>query len=371
MTMMMETGAAVGAQTRADATTITEVQKRSDPSTRAPKVVYISWAQSCSRSDHTARELGGTSHMVYLPRLGSRPSTIVFKYAGQWIQTSRLLKREQPDVVFTMTPPVFAALPAVWYAWRYGKTFVLDAHTAAFEFRRWRYFQWLQRALCRRAATTLVSNEHFSGIVEAAGGHATLVPDVPIVFAELERFQRPADFTVALVCSFDIDEPIAVILDAARQLPDVRFFMTGNPKHMPEEMRQRLPENVTLTGFLSVPAYGGLLTQADAVLALTTFDHTMLRSAYEAIYQGTPVIISDWPLLCREFPIGAAHVKNTASSIVAGIRTMQKDPARFRAEAEQLRQLKLKRWETTRDAILARIAPSGAGAARAEARGQR
>src|SRR5262245_29371383 len=29
-----------------------------------PRITYISWAPHCSRSDHTARELGGTSHMV-------------------------------------------------------------------------------------------------------------------------------------------------------------------------------------------------------------------------------------------------------------------------------------------------------------------
>ena len=58
-----------------------------------------------------------------------------------------------------------------------------------------------------------------------------------------------------------------------------------------------MPPNVTLTGFLSDEAYGGLVCGADVVMTLTTRDHTMLRGAYEAIYQGTPVIVSDWPLL--------------------------------------------------------------------------
>ena len=43
-------------------------------------VAYISWAPHCSRSDYTARELGGVSHMVYWKRLGSRPTTILLKY---------------------------------------------------------------------------------------------------------------------------------------------------------------------------------------------------------------------------------------------------------------------------------------------------
>jgi hypothetical protein len=121
--------------------------------------------------------------MVYLPQFGSHPSTVLLKYAGQWVKTLRILRHERPDVVFVMTPPVFAALPAFWYARRRGASVVIDAHTAAFLLPRWRMFQWLQRALCRAAATTLVSNEHLAGVVRASGAHATVVPDVPVIFA--------------------------------------------------------------------------------------------------------------------------------------------------------------------------------------------
>src|SRR5687768_5771595 len=195
-----------------------------------PRITYISWAESCSRSDHTARELGGRSHMVYLPQFGSRPATILLKYVGQWIMTARILRRERPDTVFVMTPPVFAALPAFWYAWRYGKHVVLDAHTAAFVLPRWRWFQWLQRLCYRRSVTTLVSNEHQAAYVRSQGADATVVPDVPIVFAELEAFRRPPAFVVVAVCSFDVDEPIEAMFEAARMLPAVQFFVTGNPR---------------------------------------------------------------------------------------------------------------------------------------------
>lgn len=305
--------------------------------------------------------------MVYLPRLGSRPSTILFKYAGQWIRTAGILRRERPDAVFVMTPPVFAALPAFWYARRNGARVVLDAHTAAFLQPRWRRFQWLQRALCRRAATTIVHNEHLAELVRTAGGHVTLVPDVPVIFAEIEPFPKPDCFTVAVVCSFNYDEPLEAIFEAAAALPDGRFFVTGNPRHLPAPLAARKPGNVTLTGFLSTAAYGGLLSSADAVLTLTTRDHTMLRGAYEAIYQGTPVIVSDWPLLRTAFPVGAAHVDNTAEAIVRAVREIQSVPESYRADARRLRATKLKRWRAVREELLSRIMRTGngpAGAAR-------
>ena len=293
--------------------------------------------------------------MVYAERFGSRPATILFKYAVQWIRTARILNRERPDAVFVMTPPVFAALPAFWYAWRHGKTVVLDAHTAAFLHPRWRHWQWLQRLLCRRASTTLVHNEHLAAILHASGAHVTLVPDVAIVFPEAGTFKRPDGFVVAAVCSFNYDEPIAEIFAAARSVPDVTFCMTGNARHLDPQLKEHIPPNVHLTGFLSTEDYGTLLQTADAVLTLTTRDHTMLRGAYEAIYQGTPVIVSDWPLLRTEFPSGAVHVDNTASAIARAVRTIEHDRERFRSEAAASRQVKLARWRSTRQAIIDRV----------------
>lgn len=321
----------------------------------APRVTYISWAESCSRSDHTARELDGRSHMIYLPQFGSRASTILFKYLGQWAWTARVLRAERPDAVFVMTPPVFAALPAFWYAWRRGARVVLDAHTAAFLHPRWRRLQWLQRLLCRSASTTIVHNEHLADTVRGMGAHATLVRDVPIVFERIERFAKPDNFTVVVVCSFNDDEPIAAVVEAARRLPDVRFFMTGNPRHMAPELAASLPTNLSLTGFLSVPAYGGLLTAADVVMSLTTRDHTMLRGAYEGIYQGTPVIVSDWPLLRAAFDSGAEHVDNSAQGIVTAVQAIRASASRYRTGAARLRERKLQRWQRIKREIASRI----------------
>jgi glycosyltransferase involved in cell wall biosynthesis len=311
------------------------------------RITYISWAPHCSRSDHTARELGGTSHMVYVGWLGSHPLTVGFKYAAQAWKTWRLLLRERPGAVFVMMPPVFAVL-AVWmYAAVRRVPFVIDAHTAAFLHPRWSAWLWLQRILARRAATTIVHNEHLAQIVRQGGGRATLVPDVPVIFGAVQPVQRTESFVVAVVCSFNYDEPIAQVLEAARAVPDVRFLMTGDPRRMSDELKRLVPENVTLTGFLSDAAYGGLLMSADAVMTLTTRDHTMLRGAYEAVYQGTPVIISDWPLLRAAFDEGAVHVNNSPAAIIDAVRRMQSDHPALRAGAMRLRERKLERWSVS------------------------
>ena len=87
------------------------------------RITYISWAPHCSRSDHTARELGGTSHMVYAGWLGSHPLTVGLKYAVQAWRTWRLLFRERPEAVFVMVPPPFGYATA-------AAAYVAHAHSS-------------------------------------------------------------------------------------------------------------------------------------------------------------------------------------------------------------------------------------------------
>ncbi len=330
-------------------------EKNGSSETRQGQITYISWAEYCSRSDNTARELAGTSHMVYLGALGSNPFTILFKYLGQFVMTMRILWREKPRAVFVMSPPVIAVLPAYVYKLLTGTPFVIDAHTAAFLHPRWKHFQWLQHWLGRRAATTIVTNDHLAEYVQKNGGHTTIIRDVPIVYEGTETYPLNGRFTVAVVCSFNYDEPIEAIYEAAAQLPDVRFYMTGNPKDLDPAIAAKKPENVTLTGFLSDEAYGSLISNAGAVMTLTTRDHTMLRGAYEAIYQGTPVIVSDWKMLREAFDDGAVHVDNSVEQIVAAVNEMQVNHKRYKEGALKLMQRKHERWQRTKEQLLARI----------------
>lgn len=324
------------------------------------RVTYVSWAPHCSRSDYTARELGGTSHMVYWKWLGSHPATVWLKYLGQTAGTWRLLIRERPDAVFVMAPPPFAILAVYVYAALRRIPFAIDAHSGMLLSVRWRHFRRLQYWLCRRAATTIVTNEHLAGLVQAHGGETTIVPDVPIEYdasGSPERF--PSDFVVACVTSFGRDEPIAAMVEAARRLPTVRFLMTGNPRQGVQVLPAELPRNLTLTGFLATPAYGALLRQAGVVMALTTDHHTMLRAGYEAIYHGTPVIVTDTEVLRAAFDEGALHVNNSPEAIVTAVLQVRDNRAAFREAASRLKARKSARWLHTKAALRAALVRGG------------
>jgi hypothetical protein len=319
------------------------------------KIAFISWAEYCSRSDNIARELGGSSHMVYCRSLGSNIFTVWLKYIIQFFKTQHVLLTIRPQVVFVMTPPVFAVLSVYFYSFFKKISYIIDAHSAAFLLPRWKYLQWLQRFLCRRAITTIVTNEHLAVHIESGGGQATIIRDVPVIYDITEQFSTGDKFSIAVVCSFNYDEPIEEIFEAARQLPDVQFYMTGNPKDMAPALSSVVPENVMLTGFLSNSAYMSLLTKADAVMTLTTRDHTMLRGAYEAVYQGTPIIISNWQLLRNAFHQGAIHTDNSKAEIVSAVREMQIHHDLYKANVLKLREKKYEEWEKQKERLFVLI----------------
>ena len=316
---------------------------------------YVSWSPHCSRSDNTARELGGKSHMVYWPSFGSNLLTVWLKYIAQAVSTFRILSADKPEVVFVMTPPL-PAVASVWLWCRLHRVpFVVDGHTGAFLHPNWIHFQWLQNAFCRRAVTTIVTNDHLAQLLRQARVHVTIVRDVPVEYAVTDAFRPQGAFSVGVVCSFNEDEPVAEILEAAASLPGVRFYLTGDSHRMSASLAAAVPPNVTLTGFLTTDQYGSLLTNVNAVMALTTRDHTMLRGAYEAVYQGTPVIVSDWPLLKESFSRGAIHVNNSAAAIAGAVERLRTEHGWYKAEVLVLREEKRATWERAKQGLLSSV----------------
>jgi glycosyltransferase involved in cell wall biosynthesis len=308
-------------------------------------MVFVSWAPFCSRSDSIAAHLGGQSFMVYSSAYGSNYVTVPFKYLSQTAKTLHILLRERPSVVFVMTPPVFACVPA-WIYSRLTKTsFIIDAHTGAFLDPRWKRLLAVHKWFARAARTTIVTNEHMYDMLQGWGGDAKIVRDVPICFADPVYPKLNGDCNMTLVATFTRDEPIELFLQAAARLPEIQFYVTGNYQRADARILAAKPDNVRLMGFLPDKDYVGLLLASDAVISLTTLDHTMQRGAYEAVYLGKPVITSNFDLLRRHFCKGSVHVNNTVDDVVTGVRRMKDDLVRFSAEVQELRRDRIQEWK--------------------------
>ena len=227
----------------------------------------------------------------------------------------------------------------------------MDAHSDAMLSPRWTRPRLLYRHLARRALATIVTNTHFADIIRGWGGRALVLQDIPAAFPD-GSFGVEGDFNVAVVNTFASDEPLDAVLAAADDLEGVTFYITGDTSHAPATVTSDVPRNVKFTGFLPEDRYYGLLRSSDAVMCLTTRDHTMQRGACEALSLGKPIITSDWPVLNDYFSMGTVHVDNTVAGIRAGVLQMQRGLDSYEEAIVKLQHRQQDEWESAEESLL-------------------
>lgn len=317
--------------------------------------IAVAWAPYSRMSDTFARELRGTLYCIHYLRFQSPPHAPL-KYVLQALRTLQVLFSERPAAVHVQTPPFVCGLVVALYCRLTGARYVLHYHSAAFA-SIWNWAKPIQRMLARGAATNIVTNEHWARIVRDWGGHALVMVDPFLDLPEGEPFPMRPGFSVAFVSTFAPDEPTEAVLRAAVMLPEVNFYITGNLQKLPAALRALAPPNVTFTGFLDpYSAYPGLLRAADAIMVLTTRDHTLQLGGCEAIAVGKPLITSDWPYLRDVFARGTVYVSDTAESIRDGVLELRGRYEELRQETIALREESRREWDERLRQLAARVA---------------
>jgi glycosyltransferase involved in cell wall biosynthesis len=305
---------------------------------------FIAWAPHSRRSEIFARELGGKLYCIHYLRF-QVPLYAPFKYVLQAIRTLQVLFRERPRAVHVQNPPFVCGLVVYLYCCISGAQFVFDHHSAAFA-HKWTWALPIQKFLARRATTNIVTNQHWVDIVLSWGAHALVMVDPFLDLPQGKTFDVEAGFNVAFVSTFSPDEPLDAVVKAAMLLPGVHFYITGDARRASRSFLENLPPNVTCTGFLSDDQYVGLLRAVDAIMVLTTRNHTLQLGGCEAMAVGKPLITSNWPFLQEVFSSGTVHVSNSADGIRDGILVMQERYRDLEGEIVTLRQDSRREWDT-------------------------
>jgi glycosyltransferase involved in cell wall biosynthesis len=336
---------------------------RSDGTRSRDGWAAIAWAPYSRRSEMFARELGGTLHCIHYLRFQS-PLHAPFKYVLQAIHTLSVLFAKRPRAVHVQNPPFVCGLVVDLYCRLTGSRFVIEHHSAAFA-RTWDWARPLQRYAVRRAATNIVTSEHWADIVGSWKGRALVMHDPFLDLPEGKPYPVGPGPTVAFLGTFAPDEPLEAVLDAARSLPDVRFSITGDTRKLGADVRAGAPANVTFTGFLD-PAgeYLGLLRAVNLAMVLTTRDHTLQLAGCEAISVGTPLVTSDWPYLRELFGAATVFVAPSGEAIARGVSEALRRRAELAGEIERFRAARRRDW----DLRLAQLRAAVAGEAEARQR---
>lgn len=316
-----------------------------------PKISFVVWSKHSPRAVSMATALGTQVELQYDTKLKKRWQTPL-RY---WIQTWRswqLLEREHPDIVIVRTPPVFAPLAALaWCAWR-GKRFVMDCDTGSFHSPKWQWALPLHRWLARHAILALVIDQAAFDTLQAAGAKVMIFRDrLPEMVLPTSAIGSAGATRIAVISSFDVDEPIAATFVAARLLPEITFYCTGDPKRADASLLLDKPANVVLTGYLRGGDYTGLLNNVDGLVVLTNEQHALNCGAYEALSIQKPAVVSDWPEMRHYFSRGFVHVLNQPEAIAAGIQTMLAEQPVLREEIAVLRIERSLEWERNFETI--------------------
>jgi glycosyltransferase involved in cell wall biosynthesis len=320
--------------------------------------LFLVWgtAQGSHRTELMGERLGtDVQHIYFTSKRGKFIAPI--KYFFQTIMTLFFLVRHRYQLVFVQDPPIFAVLPVYIYTLFSRTRFIIDSHTDALQASWFRWTLPLHRFLEHRAITTIVTNDRLREMIEGWGAHGFTLEDPPARFDIPTPMELPASgLNVVMVSTADYDEPVEEVLQVARDLPDVDFYITGDFSHSRchSGVIEEAPDNVHFTGYLREDYYP-LLDAADVIMCLSTEDNTFLSGDNEALWLGKPLITSDWPILRRYFGKGTIHVDNSAEQIHQGILDMRQRLDAYRAEMRALQKERRRDWWARIDQLLALI----------------
>lgn len=290
--------------------------------------------------------------IIYLPKILKSPLLLPLDYSIRIIRTCIILARIRPSTLWVQAPPSFLLHLAYIYKIAQGKNarVVIDIHNS-FLRRKWLAVPGISRLIPRMDAVVVHNESVRREFEEALGTQSNLfvLEDKALENSndsrDDDKHEELSD-AVLFPCSFDEDEPLQVVFEAARKAPSVRFIITGrhDGKISPDELAEA-PPNVTLTGFLPLKKFDSLLSGVAAVLGLTTRENVQLSVANEAISLGKAMVLSDTPTL-RSLFNGARFVRTLdPESIAAGVRDAISNRESYEAASRAGLLAKNLRWE--------------------------
>ncbi len=275
------------------------------------------------------------------------------RYLYSGVLTCVFLARHRPRAVIVTNPPIFPALIVLVYARLSRSPMLLDSHPGGFGLQGDTVSARMQpvvKWVARRARATLVTDESLKVRVEGWGGRGQIVHEAPPKWEKPAPVRRGDAPEVLFVCTFNPDEPVEALIEAARTLPDVAFKVTGHLRKAPPGLVESAPSNVEFVGFLRGPEYTAALASGDLIVVLTTEPTSVVKAGYEAVYAERPLLLSDWPAGREAFP-AAAFAENSPTALACAIRVALDEQHRMLGETTAARERQTRRWIEQRQAL--------------------
>lgn len=299
--------------------------------------VFIVWTKYQARvegiTEDISKQLGETI-IVYRenPRKKYFLSKI-FLYLIYMLKDFLMLIRTKPKYIFVQVPPQYALIAPLIYKFISSRNIIViaDLHNSALR------SPWENRLFSRQLVQhTDVQLVHNLTIFKELSSNINYENQNLIILEDKTNFKTSnwdsridMDFsnknnavTVFFPASFNLDEPILEVIEAAKMQPTYNFIFTGNIDKLYNNFgitEAELPENVEVTGWVSNSDYDLLMKNCDVLLGLTIFDDIQMSVSNEGLANRKVMVLSDTETLKYLYGNGAVYVKNESISIIDGI----------------------------------------------------
>ncbi|AMN47451.1 hypothetical protein ACG33_10141 [Steroidobacter denitrificans] len=317
-------------------------------------VLFLTWIQH-RRTRHLCERLD-----IPLVELVSKRRGI-FRYIELTIRTLQSLKTRRPRVLIVQSPSVVLSLLCLLLRSAFRYRLIIDAHNEAVEpyLHSSILMRFITRLILNKSDTVIVTNKQLANRVAQQGGHPIILPDGIPTPPPVTKIKLNGRFNIVLISTFAGDEPFNIVVDAMHLAePEIQLYVTGNPEKLTEKIRNSLPENITLTGFLSENNYWSILASANAIMDLTTMDNCLVCGAYEAIALEQPLLLSKNAASMELFSDFAVFTTNTTQGLISAINQLRLRHQDIRTAFPIARQLFEKKWNAHAEELLRLTRPS-------------
>lgn len=326
-------------------------------------IIAIVWASHEARTASFADWLEAPLYNIYsFMRKGAWAAA--FKYPINWVKTWYVLLKNRPKYVYFCDSPPVAGLCIYIYCLFMDTKYIMDTHPPNLLGSKWGWTAPLQRFLARHAEMNVVDQEQFREMFASWGAKVMTLENPPKNIPE--EWLTPVDpnerVSFTYVGTMGSDEPIGVLIEAAKQLPDVDFHITGNKDRAKPEWVAEAGDNVHFTGYLLKDEFWGRLSRSHGIIALTEHTYSLQGAAMDGLYIDKPLILSEQPTLTRKFSKGAVFANNTTEGMVQAVHDFLENKERLDSEIRELREETTLHWQENFRALQALIGQNEATA---------
>lgn len=298
--------------------------------------------------------------VLYLPNKFKSKFFRVLDYASKTITTVKTLLSYAPQVLWVQLPPSPVLHIALTYKVLFNRSLkiIVDGHNSLLR-KPWITFPGTVYLL-NQVDGVVVHNFKVRDELSNYGvkrEQIFVLEDLPCDFDQTPSSDHAKPY-VLFPCSFDIDEPIDVVIQTARAMQHVDFIITGDYEgKLSKDFIKSTPSNIQFTGFLRKQEFERALLNADAVLGLTTRDNVQLSVANEAVSASRPMALSNTPVLRSLYSDAAVFVDTfDPRSIKEGLTRLVDNADFYAAQSARLKVKRITRWQGQATLLKAAVA---------------